>query len=139
MRVVWPDEFDGLEGADAGHVARHDTVEPASTADTEPSILPFPGQSRRVAENEVLNGIGPEEQSPAERARLIHRNSLCRRCQKALVSLILAQDGRRDGTGGFVPGTQSLIGFRCDCCHSEWSARSSSAEGPSLAVASITG
>jgi hypothetical protein len=39
--------------------------------------------------------------------------------------LILADDGLRDGTGDFIPGTQTLIGFRCDGCHSEWPAQSS--------------
>ncbi len=136
MRVIWPDELDGSQGFSvAGSDSDAATSRSAATS-SGPAILPFPGIRQLLADAPQPNGIRPGEQSPAERARLISRNSLCRRCHKQLVSLILAEDGRRDGSGDFVPGTQTLIGFRCECCHSEWPARSSVNGRPVLAVVS---
>lgn len=128
MRVIWPDELEGSQGGIAEHPECADALLCESGLDAEPAILRFPavwqrGSEERGSEDGDPQGVRPEDQSPADRARLIHRNSFCRCCQRTLVSLILAEDGRRDGTGDFVPGTQTLIGFRCECCRSEWSAR----------------
>lgn len=135
MRVIWPNELDGSHGY-SGPDSGSDAAGPSATSSSEPAILPFPGSRQQVADVSQPNGIRPDEQSPAERARLISRNSLCQHCHKRLVSLILAEDGRRDGSGDFVPGTQTLIGFRCECCQSEWPARLSVKGRPALAVVS---
>ena len=132
MRVIWPDELEDSQQVVAASRSRlfsGSEVDQSVGDVAEPRILPFATQGQRASEpsrrdDETVAGISPDEQSPADRARLIHRNSLCHRCHRALVSLILADDGRLDGAGEFVPGTQTLIGFRCDCCAAEWPAGS---------------
>ena len=136
MRVFWPDEIDDSQAMVGEKPPAVSGGNFASTADAEPAILPFPGCRQPRGDASQSDVIRPDEQSPAERARLISRNSLCQRCRRKLVSLILADDSRRDGSGEFVPGTQTLIGFRCECCHSEWPARSSACDRPVLAVVS---
>ena len=136
MRVFWPDEIGDSQDLIGETSTARSCADFASTADAEPAILPFPGRRQPLTDGSQPNGIHPDEQSPAERARLISRNSLCQRCRRKLVSLILADDGRRDGSGEFVPGTQTLIGFRCECCHSEWPARAPASSQPVLAVIS---
>jgi|GEM_PF-1472289 len=136
MRVIWPDEIDGSPEPAVPFSAPSDFRDRTSSAGDEPAILPFPGAGRRFADDEPSAGYRPDEQSPADRARLIRRNSLCSRCHRTLVSLILADDGRRDGTGHFVPGSQTLIGFRCACCHSEWPARATD-DRPGVSIADL--
>lgn len=137
MRVFWPDELDDSQALVGEKPAADSGADRSLCQDSEPAILPFPSCRQRLSAGSQPNGIRPDEQTPAQRARLISRNSLCQHCRRKLVSLILADDGRRDGSGEFVPGTQTLIGFRCECCHSEWPARSSENAQPSLAVVSI--
>ncbi|MHC4878141.1 MAG: hypothetical protein ACYTGL_16930 [Planctomycetota bacterium] len=137
MRVIWPDEFE-TGPFDAGNSQKaHGPAAASSDSDAaqtdQPAILPFPTPGSRWSERNESSGIAPHDVSPAERAKIIHRNRLCRRCQRAFVSLILADDGRRDGTGSFVAGTQTLFGFRCESCHAEWSAE------PGLQIASPGG
>ncbi len=137
MRVIWPDEFetassDVCGSSDAHGPAAAGSLPDAAQADA-PAILPFPTPGSRWAERNKSSGLAPHDVSPAERAKIIHRNRLCRRCQRAFVSLILADDGRRDGTGSFVAGTQTLFGFRCEACHAEWSAE------PDLRIAAPDG
>ncbi len=136
MRVIWPDELDGFQD-EASEQLRVCTMFGDDTDRSgAPAILPFPGVGRRFADVEPSVGFRSDEQSPADRARLIRRNSLCNRCHRTLVSLILADDGRRDGTGDFVPGSQTLIGFRCECCHSEWPARKTD-DRPVVSIAAL--
>ena len=141
MRVIWPDEFDcgtsdSSDTTDAPSRSSDSRPAPAAYADGEPAILPFPTWKSHRPGLDQPGGIAATDVSPAERAKIIHRNRLCRSCQRAFVSLILADDGRRDGTGNFVAGTQTLFGFHCDSCHAEWPA---DAAQPELRIASTSG
>lgn len=56
----------------------------------------------------------------ADRARSIHANCRCPRCNHAGVLPLMLNDGHVDGAGQIVPGTASLVGFRCEDCRHEW-------------------
>lgn len=122
MRVIWPDDQNVSGSDDRPVVAVASSGGRAGSTDgDEAVILRFPAAPSGRDRASLSSPSGGVFRSPADRARLIHRNSICRHCRRALVSLVLAEDGRRDGTGNFVPGSQTLIGFRCECCHREWS------------------
>lgn len=86
------------------------TVE--DSADEEPVLLNFEEWSQRLrSQAETL-----------QRARQIHSNCQCPSCQAALVVPLTLNDGRKDLSGEDVPGSATLVGFRCDICLTEWPA-----------------
>jgi len=60
--------------------------------------------------------------SPLQRAQQIHANCECPACHAALIIPLVLNDGRRACSGEEVPGTATLVGFRCDVCSAEWPA-----------------
>jgi len=92
-------------------------AEPAATAenaaiDEEPVLLNFEEWSQRLR----------PQAATLKRARQIHSNCQCPSCQSALVVPLTLNDGRKDQTGEDVPGSATLVGFRCDVCLAEWRA-----------------
>jgi hypothetical protein len=79
----------------------------------EPVLLNFVEHAAR------LRGVA---QSQLHRARQIHAQCECPECRSALVVPLVLNDGRRDRSGEEVPGTSTLVGFRCDTCSTEWPA-----------------
>lgn len=59
-------------------------------------------------------------QDSLERARLIHRNRHCPFCNHARVGLIELQDAIMNRNQLPIPGTATLVGFRCNSCQREW-------------------
>ena len=57
---------------------------------------------------------------PVSRARALHANRFCRSCGHAAVDPVTLNDGLRDGSGQYVPGTATLVGFHCRHCQTEW-------------------
>ncbi len=57
---------------------------------------------------------------PLTRARALHANRACPFCRHPVVEPVVLNDGLRDGTGQYIPGSATLVGFHCDRCHSEW-------------------
>ena len=66
----------------------------------------------------------PRESShqAAQRAHMLRQNSTCPHCQRGGVIPLLLNDGVRGFGNQTVPGTGSLVGFRCITCHGEWPA-----------------
>ncbi|MDA0589724.1 MAG: hypothetical protein O2820_19565 [Planctomycetota bacterium] len=81
--------------------------------DGEPVLLSFEKYSASLR--------GPTN-SQLRRARQIHAHCQCPECRSALVVPLVLNDGRRDRSGEEVPGTSTLVGFRCDVCSTEWPA-----------------
>ncbi len=99
LSVFWPDETDSL-----------------SAETDEAMILPFP--KRRVTE--PPNG-SPEPMDVITRARVLFANRKCRGCGYPVVEPIELSDSAVNLSGLAIPGTATLIGFRCCGCDAEWS------------------
>lgn len=91
-RVLWPED-----------VAQ-------DAADAEPVILQFRAEPF---------GDGP--MNVIQRARLIFDNRSCRTCGYPVVSPIELNDAQLNRNLRPVPGTATLVGFRCHGCRTEWS------------------
>ena len=55
-----------------------------------------------------------------QRAKALHKNRRCRHCGHGIVDPVTLNDGMRDGSGQYIPGTATLVGFHCVACHAEW-------------------
>jgi len=64
---------------------------------------------------------GDVHSAALRRARAIHRSQRCPDCERARIIPLELRDGRLDGSGQFVPGSSTLVGFRCEHCRHEWS------------------
>jgi len=107
LSVYWPDESCSTTTA----VAVID----------EPRIIPFPGLSSRTRG-------GTSEATPAapmldviSRARLLFANRQCRACGYPVVEPLDLDDAQVNRQGLEIPGTATIIGFRCHSCDCEWS------------------
>jgi hypothetical protein len=81
--------------------------------DDEPVLLNF---------EEYSASLRGQTKSQLHRARLIHAHCQCPECRSALVVPLVLNDGRHDRSGEEIPGTSTLVGFRCDLCSTEWPA-----------------
>ena len=99
LSVYWPDEMES-------NVATTDN----------PMILPFPNR-RRVSEP-ASGSAGPMD--VVTRARVLFANRKCRDCGYPVVEPIELSDSAINLSGLAIPGTGTLIGFRCCGCQSEW-------------------
>uniref|UniRef100_A0A7C2P214 Uncharacterized protein n=1 Tax=Schlesneria paludicola TaxID=360056 RepID=A0A7C2P214_9PLAN len=77
--------------------------------DDEPDVLPFPQAATAPQMNVV------------ERARSLFNNRRCRTCGYPVVLPIELDDALVNRCGQKIPGTATLVGFRCCGCQSEWS------------------
>lgn len=91
-RVLWPDDV------------AHEEV------DAEPVILQFRVEP---AVGDTMNII--------QRARLLYDNRTCRTCGYPVVTPIELDDAQLNRNLRPVPGTATLVGFRCHGCRAEWS------------------
>lgn len=96
-RIVWPDDV--LE--DDGSLE----------ASLEPVILQF----------RVTPALRPAPMNVITRARLLFENRSCRSCGYPVVVPIELDDAQLNRNGQEIPGTASLVGFRCEGCRAEWS------------------
>lgn len=59
---------------------------------------------------------------PLDRARTLRRNDRCPHCSRATVQPLELADAVRSRNNLPIPGTATLVGFRCECCRWEWPA-----------------
>ena len=85
-----------------------------ATEESEPSIIPFARFVQR------FGGQGPLE--TVARARIIRTNSRCPVCRHPVTEPIELNDGFISRNNLPIPGTATLVGFRCESCASEWPA-----------------
>lgn len=93
-RVLWPDE---AVDQDSPH---------------EPVILQF-----RYTEAKSV----PGRMDVITRARLLFENRRCESCGYPVVMPIELNDAEVNRNRQPIPGTATLVGFRCCGCRSEWS------------------
>lgn len=96
LRVYWPDE--------------HTTT----SAVPEPHILRMRGNGRASRMRQAM--------SLAERARILHENRTCPDCHHPVVQPLELEDALLTRNRLPIPGTATLVGFRCTCCRAEWPA-----------------
>jgi hypothetical protein len=97
LSVFWPEESKSIS---------------AGTDDR--MVIPFP-QSRGVHDKPF------QAMDVVTRARLMFSNRKCRDCGYPVVQPIELSDSAMNLNGRAIPGTATLIGFRCCGCHTEWS------------------
>lgn len=89
--------------------------------DSLPQTVPFPGRRLRFDAPEW----SPDDSNPSplaalDRARSLSCNRTCPHCRRAAVTPLELADAQI-GRGNLpIPGTGTLVGFRCECCRAEW-------------------
>ncbi len=82
-------------------------------SDDRPDVIPFSTFLRASRDRR-------EQITPISRARALHANRYCPTCGHSTVEPVTLNDGLRDGSGEYVPGTATLVGFHCGQCEAEW-------------------
>ena len=85
-----------------------------STETETPAVLSFAAFVTRRSNR--------RDAAPLSRAKALHANRTCRFCSHPVVEPVVLNDGLRDGSGEFVPGSATLVGFHCENCDAEWPA-----------------
>ena len=106
LSVYWPDECGSTPfGSTSTAVA------------DEPRIIPFPGTRPRSSRS-------TREEAPKldviSRARLLFANRQCRHCSYPVVEPLELDDAEVNRQGLEIPGTSTIVGFRCHSCDAEW-------------------
>ena len=110
FHVFWPD--------DAGSVATQDRLQVAEP-DTQAEDFSEP----TVSFSRWVSRLGRDSSNEMpRRAMQLARNTDCPHCRRVGSVPLTLNDGRLDTSGELVPGTATLVGFRCGHCQSEWSA-----------------
>lgn len=96
FRVVWPDEDCDFEDEDGGVIT---------------AVVPFtrPLTRRHSAPMNML-----------ARAQALFANRSCPCCDYPVVEPVELDDAAINRAGLPIPGTSTLVGFRCTGCHAEW-------------------
>ena len=63
-----------------------------------------------------------QEDWTLKRARILFKNQQCPACSSAAVSSLELRDGLLNRKDHLIPGTATVVGFRCESCDSEWPA-----------------
>ena len=85
---------------------------PTAVEDEDPQVLSFAEFTGRVRANRMLDVV--------TRARVERENSQCPCCQRITVRPLELADAVRNRNGARVPGTATIVGFRCTRCRHEW-------------------
>ena len=100
LRILWP------EGPQGEH---HVDLE-----DGGPVTLSFKLHAERRPRWTVADLIS--------RARVLHQNNRCPNCSHPVIEPIELADGVLNRSRMPIPGTATLVGFRCERCQVEWPA-----------------
>ncbi len=96
FRVVWPDEECQTEVEDGGVIT---------------AVVPFSlSEGRRSFPR--MNMV--------TRAQTLFANRACPHCQYPVVEPLELNDAAINRAGLPIPGTSTLVGFRCTGCEAEW-------------------
>ncbi len=80
----------------------------------EPAVVSFARLTSRFRRNRPIDVV--------TRARIVHTNSRCPVCRHPVIEPIELNDGLRGRSHLPIPGTATLVGFRCERCDLEWPA-----------------
>lgn len=130
LRIFTPVEQIGhsgtdLLGADRGHLADELTGKSGFQVinrlpqDAEASktrmILQFHRPGKANGRPHIRQAM-----SIIDRARHLFENRTCPHCGYGVVEPRQLDDGIVDSANQIIPGTATLVGFRCEGCHLEW-------------------
>ena len=114
LSVYWPDECAAVSAA----------------ALDEPRLLQFPRsrrgpfvESRSVEDHPAAHHVAYKEAPRLDviaRARLLFSNRLCRHCHSPVVEPLQLDDAQVNRQGLEIPGSATIIGFRCHSCDAQW-------------------
>ncbi len=104
LKVYWPES----------ESAKVETIPADQEQTAEPGIYSFAAWVEKLRR--------PDTNPAMLRARSLHANQACPDCRRVGVLPLMLNDGRLDGSGRMVPGSATLVGFRCEQCSSEWPA-----------------
>lgn len=85
---------------------------PVEIEDDQPRLLSFAEFSGQVRTNRMRDVV--------IRARVERQNSQCPCCHRATVRPLELSDAVRNRNGARIPGTATVVGFRCTACRHEW-------------------
>lgn len=105
LKVYWPES----ENAPTATSARRADV---GDSPAEPEIYSFVEWVEKLRE--------PDTNPSALRAQRLNANQSCPDCSRVGVLPLMLNDGRMDNSGRLVPGSATLVGFRCETCSHEW-------------------
>ena len=92
----------------------------------EPVVLSFYMSFDQESTTSLPSRFGSRFSAPEihviRRAKTLARNRCCPSCQHPIVEPLDLGNGIRGRNGNPIPGTSSLVGFRCDRCTLEWPA-----------------
>lgn len=113
LRIFRPDEDKSLPIPESFSCDPELAQQESLQSDDEPVLLNF---------EEYSASLRGQTKSQLRRARRIHAHCQCPECRSALIVPLVLNDGIRDQSGEEIPGTSTLVGFRCDVCSTEWPA-----------------
>lgn len=105
LKVYWPE-------SETSPTATSAKQTDACDSPAEPEIYSFVEWVEKLRE--------PGTNPAALRAQRLNSNQACPDCSRAGVLPLMLNDGRMDGSGRLVPGSATLVGFRCESCSHEW-------------------
>ncbi len=115
LSVYWPDECEAVSTA----------------VMDEPRLLQFPRarrglsvENRSVEDQPTAHPVAYEKAPRLDviaRARLLFSNRLCRQCRSPVVKPLQLDDAQVNRQGLEIPGSATIIGFRCHSCDAQWS------------------
>ncbi|MFK7777880.1 MAG: hypothetical protein QM501_07115 [Gimesia sp.] len=88
----------------------------ASLEDPIPMVLPF--ERGYIKKPHFLQ----QEDWTLSRARVMFKNHQCPACRSSVVSSLELRDGLLNRKNNMIPGTATVVGFRCGSCDNEWPA-----------------
>lgn len=66
--------------------------------------------------------VKEQEDWVLKRARSMLKNHQCPACNSSAVAALELRDGLLNRKDHLIPGTSTVVGFRCESCDSEWPA-----------------
>lgn len=103
LSVYWPDELDCQVATSDDHM-----------------IIPFPKSRSLTTTIGSIFGLEPQKMDVVTRARALFNNRQCHECGYPVVEPVELPDSTMNQTGLAIPGTATLVGFRCKGCSNEW-------------------
>ena len=104
LSVYWPDELDSQVATSDDHM-----------------IIPFSNTRTLTTSIRSILNSEPKKMDVVTRARVLFNNRQCRDCGYPVVEPVELPDSAVNQSGLSIPGTATLVGFRCRGCANEWS------------------
>ena len=92
-------------------------IQPVASKE-EPSSMILPFDRGSIKKPHYLQ----QDDWTLRRARVMFKNQHCPACRCATVASLELRDGQLNRKNHTIPGTASVVGFRCESCDNEWPA-----------------